>query len=114
MKCCVNLLSLAILQVHRTSKIHFFKWSTHQSIKSHKDAGAVSRLSIKSNEHDDPDASDTFNIEQKEKSYVELCITACDIRINKARRNISDAVLQSYLGEIYPQHGSLMWGKSES
>lgn len=58
----VNLLSLAILQVHRTSKIHFFKWSTHQSIKSHKDAGAVSRLSIKSNEHDDPDASDILTL----------------------------------------------------
>lgn len=72
MKCCVNLLSLAILQVHRTSKIHFFKWSTHQSIKSHKDAGAVLRLSIKSNEHDDPDASDTFNIEQNLSVTVEM------------------------------------------
>lgn len=43
-----------------------------QSIKSHKDAGALSRLSIKSNEHDDPDASDTFNTEQNLSVTVEM------------------------------------------
>lgn len=56
----------------------------YKSTKNHTNADALSRLPVKSNENDEPDASDIFNIEQ----IKNLPVTAMEIA-TETKRNPS-------------------------
>lgn len=94
----------------------------YKSTKNHTNADALSRLPVKSNENDEPDASDIFNIEQ----IKNLPVTAMEIA-TETKRNPScvyqyvtsgwkkpeDTSLMPFYNrrdEITTQHGCLMWG----
>lgn len=95
----------------------------YKSTKNHTNADALSRLPMKSNEYDEPDASDIFNIEQIEN----LPVTAMEIARETKRNPMLSCVYQhvtsgwkkpedTYLmlfynrrDEITTQHGCLMW-----
>lgn len=81
----------------------------YKSTKNHTNADALSRLPVKSNENDEPDASDIFNIEQIENLHVTAMEIARETKRNPmlscvyqhvtsgwkkpCRRHISDAIL---------------------
>lgn len=96
----------------------------YKSTNNHTNADALSRLPVKSNENDEPDASDIFNIEQIEN----LPVTAMEIARETKRNPMLSCVYQHVTSgwkkpedtslmpfyyrrdEITTQHGCLMRG----
>ncbi|XP_062592417.1 uncharacterized protein K02A2.6-like [Saccostrea cucullata] len=96
----------------------------YKSTKKHTNADALSRLPMKSNDNDGPDASEIFNIEQIENLPVTAKKIAKETNRNPMLSRVYQHVTSGWIkpddkslmpfynrrDEITTQHGCLMWG----